>query len=70
MLTFLNCFPWIWDFSEYIPLEQKGSKYRSNGNSISDEIARVSILKIAVEEGLIPSHHNVAKESKYSFAFV
>lgn len=37
---------------------------------ISDGIALVSILKIAAKDSFISSHHNVAKEPKYSFAFV
>lgn len=51
-------------------VEKKGSKYKSYRNSISDGIALVSIFKIAAEDTLISSHHNVAKEPKYSFAFV
>lgn len=43
---------------------------KSYRNNISDGIALVSILKIAAEKALISSHHNVAKEPKYSFAFV
>lgn len=57
-------------FLPHFNLEKKGSKYKSCHNSISDGIALVSILKIAAEDALISSHHDVAKEPKYSFAFV
>lgn len=49
---------------------EKKSKYKSYRNNISDGIALVSILKIATKKAFISSSHNVAKEPKYSFAFV
>lgn len=57
-------------FLPRVTLEKKGSKYKNYRNSISDGIALVRILKIAAEDTLLSSHHDVAKEPKSSFAFV
>lgn len=69
-IDFFKLFSMDLGFLPRVTLEKKGSKYKNYRNSISDGIALVRILKIAAEDTLLSSHHDVAKEPKSSFAFV